>query len=100
MNFTTKMFSGDLELSARKFWGNESASRYTPEFRMRFAAARAAWHASTPPLTSTPEQELYAVALIPPAPAPSLVKTPAFTYMLARIASAPLLVKRPLSPAA
>src|ERR1041384_1809052 len=66
---------------------------------MRFAAARAAWHASGFPLTGMPAQELYVVALMPPTPALSLVKTPAFRYMLARMASAPLLVKRPLSPA-
>src|ERR1044071_7132484 len=64
---------------------------------MRSDAAMAAAHAS-PPVTVTPAHELYAVALMPVPPAPSLLNTPALMYMLARIASAAPCVSRPLSP--
>src|SRR5439155_25297070 len=96
MNLTTKTFSVDEALSARKLFANVSASWYTPELMMLSARLTAAWQASRPPLTVTPAHELYPVALIPPAPAESFVNTPAFTYILARMASTAPLVMRPL----
>ncbi len=87
------MFSGDEALSAVKFERQSSARSYTPEFRIRSAAATAASQAVPPPI-DTAEQELYDVAL-----GASLVNTPAFRYMLARMASAAPLVIRPWSDA-
>src|SRR6266852_563505 len=55
--------------------------------------ATAALQAVNPPATVIPAHELYVVPLKPP---PSFVNTPALMYMLARMASAAPLVKRPL----
>src|SRR3954467_7848592 len=99
-NLMTKMFSGDEALSGRQFFENVSASAYrAEEFRILSTRFSAAWQASSGPATWMPVHELYAVALMPPAPAASLVKTPALMYMLARSASTAPLVTRPLKPA-
>src|ERR1044071_8028257 len=59
------------------------------------ARSIAAWQASSPPLTVMPAHELYAVALIPPAPGPEPLNTRAFKYMFARRASTAPRVMRP-----
>src|SRR2546421_12238490 len=93
-NLTTKMFSGDVLLSDRKLCGNESASLYVGSFRMRSAAAMAAWQAFWLPI-DTGMHELFAVGLTPVC----LSNTPAFRYMLARMASIAPFVMRPGSRA-
>src|SRR5258708_7269132 len=85
------MFSGEYSLSGAKFEFQFVARLYSPELMMLSAKLDAAWQASSPPLTVTPEHVLYALALTPV----FLSHTPAFRYMLARMASAAPLVTRP-----